>query len=110
MGNEKQNNSLFDEFVSIEWEKLWEKVNTDGRYTVECDDAESYMHVALSCDGDVHLMLDRGRNQYGFQPTFRSRTFGGGGRNHRVRKALLMLALAIEEDNEENNKSKWTIE
>lgn len=92
--------SLFDRSVKVDWEKLWAKVGTQRNHTVECDDAEGFMRVIASCDGDFHLTLDHGRNQTGFQPTFRARTFQGGGRNDRVRKALALLALAIAEDTE----------
>ena len=92
--------SLFDRAVKVDWEKLWAKVGTQRNHTVECDDAEGYLRVIASCDGDFHLTLDHGRNQTSFQPTFRARTFQGGGRNERVRRALALLALAIAEDTE----------
>ena len=95
-----QSGSLFDQAVKVNWEKLWANVGTQRNHTVECDDAESFLRVIASCDGDFHLTLDHGRNQTGMQPTFRARTFQGGGRNDRVRKALALLALAIAEDTE----------
>ena len=92
--------SLFDKLVKMDWQKLWEKVETGKHHTIECDDAESYMTVAASCDGDLHLWLDKGRNSCGINPSFRARTFDGGGRSERVRQALLLLAVAIIEDQE----------
>lgn len=95
--------SAFDAMVTPDWPTIWAKIGTQVGHKVECDDAESFMRVIASRDGDMHLVLDHGRNQLGMTPTFRARTFQGGGRNDRVRLALAMLALAIVEDCEPNN-------
>ncbi len=92
--------SLFDKFVEIDWNELWEKVSTHRRYVVECDDREGILSVVASCDGDFHMAIDKGSGQLRPTPSFRSRTFIGGGRNERIRKALALLALAINEDTE----------
>lgn len=94
--------SSFDSMVKINWQKLWDKVGTVKRHKIECDDAEGYLSIVAAMDGDMHLSLDKGRMQSHLTPTFRARTFIGGGRNQRVRTALALLALAIVEDCEEN--------
>jgi len=96
-----ENLSTFDKITeNLNWQEIWEKTDTNKLHTIECDDAESFMSVGASCDGDFHLILDRGRNQIGMHPSFRARTFDGGGRNERVRIALALLTLAIIEDKE----------
>jgi hypothetical protein len=100
--------SAFDAMVTPDWPTIWAKIGTQVGHKVECDDAESFMRVIASRDGDMHLVLDHGRNQCGMTPTFRARTFQGGGRNDRVRLALAMLALAIVEDCETNMPGERT--
>ncbi|MFA6679158.1 MAG: hypothetical protein WCR96_01555 [Candidatus Methanomethylophilaceae archaeon] len=93
--------SDFEKMVKIDWPKIWEKIGTNSLHMVECDDAEGYLHVGVSCDGDFHLNLERGRNQLGMTPSFRARTFAGGGMHEKVRQALALLTLAIIEDTQE---------
>jgi len=95
--------SDFEKMFKIDWPKIWEKIGANCLHTVERDDAEGYMNVGATCDGDFHLSLEKGRNQYGISPSFSARTFNGGGMNEKVRTALALLALAIVEDAEENN-------
>lgn len=55
----------------------------------------------FSIDGDMHLFLDaHPRGDSLGCPSFRARTWAGGGRMERVRVALLLLALAIKEDHD----------
>ena len=97
----KKTLSIFDKITeNLDWKEVWEKIETNKLYSIECDDAESFMNVGPSCDGDFHLSLEKGRNQHGIHPSFRATTFGGGGRNERVRIALALLTLAIIEDKE----------
>ena len=95
--------SVFDSCVKPDWTRLWESVKTNTEYSVECDDRESILTVVADNQGDIHLYLIRHPKAEecggGFGgPTFRARTFAGGGRNERIRIALSLLALAITED------------
>ena len=55
--------------------------------------------VNFLINGDAVLSTD---SHHG--PHLRFRTFGGGGKSPRTRNALMLLALAIKLDNEENNQ------
>jgi len=90
--------SLFDNMISIEWGRLWERLNSSESYEVECDDRCGIMRVLISSDGDLHLSMSPSHNTTLGVPTFRARTSVGGGNHLRVRKALMLLALAIKED------------
>lgn len=91
--------SLFDSSVKIDWPAIWDAVGeTNCLPRIECDDCEGWLSVGPSCDGDFHLKVWPGRHQKGMSPSFRSRTFQGGGHNHKVRTALALLTLAIIED------------
>ena len=96
--------SVFDSMVTPDWPRIWDRIGTCRQHTAECDDAESYMQLVASNDGDMFLTLDRGRNQHCMHPSFRARTFCGGGHHDRVRLALAMLALAIAEDCEQQSE------
>lgn len=91
-------------FMLPEWdrEKGWNPV------TVECDDCGGGLHIGFGPDGDIHVRLDehpRGEELGHIGgPGFRCRTWIGGGRNRRVHEALVLLMLAIQEDNEENKR------
>lgn len=70
---------------------------------MECDDRESILTLIADNQGDLHMdmvkhpMADACGGGFG-SPTFRARTFAGGGNHERVRIALALLALAIVED------------
>ena len=96
--------SAFESVTSIDWATIWSKVRPETQYSAECDDAEGYLNVIVSREGDVFLTIDRGANQAGMHPSFRSRTHGGGGHKEKIRQALLILAMAIIEDEETNNQ------
>jgi hypothetical protein len=69
------------------------------------DDRGGYVGVQIGIDGDVHTIVfssELGPEQYGFSHRFRG--YFGGGHSLRVRNALLMLALAIKIENEEDPK------
>lgn len=95
--------SVFDSCVKVDWEKLWKSIGTKAAHTVECDDRESILTVIADNQGDMHLdmirhpMAERCGGGFG-SPTFRARTFAGGGQHERIRIALALLALAIVED------------
>lgn len=74
---------------------------------IECDDRQGVLRITLDPMGDVHLCVNRTPQSTLGSPSFRCRTKGGGGNHERTRKALLMLALlmlavAMKEDTEED--------
>lgn len=99
----KNKPSVFDKLVNMDWGKLWPEIKAMESYSVDCDDAQGSITVICARDGDLHLMMDdHERMDSKGNPGFRARTYGGGGRNERVRRALLLLALAIKEDADPN--------
>ena len=99
----KAKDSAFDAMVTPCWNAIWDRLGTKVQHQAECDDRESIMTVVIDDQGDAHLDLMRHPKAVecggGFgSPTFRARTFQGGGRSERVRLALILLALAITED------------
>ena len=112
MSKQKTEDSVFDKAVNIDWEALWKLVPHDYGQTGEnvrfiCDDAGGVLRMIVGPDGDVHLGVDEYPNarECGHigPPNIRIRTFQGGGHSHRVRKAALLLMLAIIEDEREGN-------
>lgn len=106
MPTKKQSKSAFDSMVKPDWPAIWQKIGTRKAHIAECDDGESLLYVVASCDGDLHITLERGRKQLNCHPSFRARTSGGGGHKEKVRIALAMLALAITEDCQEIVEAK----
>jgi len=94
--------SLFDKIIGnfSHNQEVWNKIGTRIMHSCECDDAEGFLKVGASPDGDLHLSVSPHPNALGMHYGFRARTYLGGGRNERVRKALMLLALAIKEDSE----------
>lgn len=101
--------SDFDSMVNIDWNKLFAKVPNDY-YNAEstlfsCDDAGGILRMVIGPDGDVHLGVDEHPRaeevRHLGSPSVRIRTHQGGGRSDRVRKAALLLMLAIIEDSEQ---------
>lgn len=90
--------SAFDKMVRVDWPELWRIVETMNPHRIQCDDREGEVVVIPDKMGDIHLSLEPCEGMTGARPSFRARTYGGGGRNERVRIALALLALAIEED------------
>jgi hypothetical protein len=99
----KNTESLFNKLTESLWHTdIWSRVQGMENYQVECDDREGTLAVVIDHQGDAHLKVwPTERTTYGMSPTFRARTFAGGGRNERTRIALILLALAIKEDGEE---------
>lgn len=91
--------SAFDKMVRVNWPELWNRVKTDSPHLIGCDDREGTLVVIPDRMGDLHICIEPCQGMLGARPSFRARTFSGGGRNERVRIALALLALAIEEDN-----------
>ena len=74
---------------SIEAREIYFRTHDD------CDgDLSKGIQVVFSDDGDAHIRT--------CMEGCRFRTWGGGGMSLRVRNALLLLALAINMDNEEH--------
>lgn len=95
--------SVFDRCVRVDWPELWRAIGTRTAHRAECDDRESVLTVIADDQGDLHVDMRRHPMARdcggGFgSPTFRARTFTGGGRCERIRTALALLALAISED------------
>ena len=100
---DKPSDSVFDRCVKIDWEAVWKAIGTRSAHQAECDDRESLLTVIADDQGDLHMDMIRHPKAIecggGFgTPTFRARTFAGGGRCERIRTALALLALAISED------------
>ena len=91
----------FDNFVKVDWNKIWAGI-PEQRTQLECDDKGGILSLCLARDGDVHLAVfpHAKADQLGHfgSPGVRVRTIAGGGRNSRTREALLLLMLAIAED------------
>jgi len=84
-------------------EPFWpDTLNADGSYFRTHDDNDGELAagttVAFSPDGDAWLWTT---TQSGISCRYRM-PFTGGGRSPRVRNALLILAMAIQADNDES--------
>jgi hypothetical protein len=66
--------------------------DTDG-------DSTQQVNVIISPDGDVHIGTDHPHHDL-----LRYRTMGGGGNSKRTRTALMILARAIQLDNESEHQ------
>jgi hypothetical protein len=77
------------------------ELNADTVYEREHDDHdgthEGKIQVGFTPDGDAWITTDKHRG-----PALRFRTPFGGGSSIRVRNALVLLALAIHRENEED--------
>jgi hypothetical protein len=80
-------------------DNFWpDSVESDVAYKIQADDHQrdsgfGYLTVAFSKDGDAWIDTFTESRE-----SCRFRTFVGGGRNHRVRNALIILAEAIRLD------------
>ncbi len=101
MKNEKKN--VFD--------PCWPKeLKTMTPYRVYCDDKGMKKGAFIQCiiaeDGDVHLSMqdweEIPEGKPSCFPSIRIRTGIGGGRNQKVRQALLWLAEAMRQEGETN--------
>jgi len=89
--------SLFDKVTEgFNYQEMFAKMGEDP-VRLLCDDRNGELMVMLAVDGDMHLAVYPA-SQTQLQPGFRARTYGGGGRHERVRKALMILAVAMLED------------
>lgn len=102
-----------DEFEHKVFKPEWpEGLEQNETYRVLCDDkgrnGGSWLSLVVAVDGDVHVsmqdweeMPEEAPSPF---PSIRVRTHIGGGRNGRTRQALLWLAEAIRQDNEEHQR------
>jgi len=75
-------------------------LSTDKTYQIECDDIpDKKAMVKFSCDGDAWVGAKR--DGEGLPTLCRFRTSGGGGHSFYTRQAIMILALAMEIDNED---------
>jgi hypothetical protein len=93
---------LFDKLLpenKFPHQELWPIVGDRAAHEAKCDDRCGIMTVMAGPDADMHIFLKEGDSDCHFgPPAVRIRTFNGGGRRERVRRALMILALAIEAD------------
>lgn len=75
------------------------KDNPHHSQSLRCDDGQGLLSVTLAVDSDVHASVTAlPSSDFEFMPSFRCRTYAGGGRNEKTRMALLILMLAMKED------------
>ena len=99
--NKKKNSGVFNKLINCDWTLIWSKIKSMKSYRSECDDGQGILNVVSSLDGDMHLFLTpHSRADDPYSQSFRARTWCGGGRNERTRVALMLLAIAIQEDEE----------
>lgn len=90
-------------FAAIELDREKDLHHTESR---TCDDVEGRLCVTLACDSDVHVSVEpTPRSTFQLRPSFRCRTHAGGGRSERVRKALLLLMLAMHEEKASDSRA-----
>ncbi len=81
-------------------------LNTEESYRAVHDDTDGTntgsITISFSPDGDIWVNAEPNHNG----GPLRFRTFFGGGKSPRVRNALMILALAIKLDNNQNPKFK----
>lgn len=104
--NEKKHiDKLLD---SIDWEIAWKEIawkeipGNESQCRIEDDSRFGSVSVAFTCDGDGWIGFCPDPSE-SFNRSFRYRVpDSGGGRSPRVRKALMILAMAIKADNEDD--------
>ena len=96
-----------DKILKIfDWQEAWKIVSTmDPQIRFEDDSILGALLVTFSFDGDswVEIILDPKENRRSLR--FREPVTGGG-QSPRVRQALMILALAINADNEEHKQER----
>jgi len=91
---------------SLYWHDAWLDVPPNsGQKRFEDDSVDGNLTVIFSIDGDAWIETFTPRNQLRRSLRFREPSTGGG-QSSRVRKALMILAMAIKADNEENPQRK----
>lgn len=91
---------LFDKITAkLPFPEMWEHVGDRQGHEFRCDDRCGVLVVLAGPDGDMHAGIQPGDSDCHFgSPGIRARTHTGGGRSERVRRALMLLALAIKAD------------
>ena len=101
-----QSKKHIDEILaSIDFEKAWTEVPPNDRQVrIEDDSPDGKLAVVFSNDGDGWIAVYPSK-QSSLYKGLRFRVPGcGGGQSSRVRQALMVLALAIKADNEDNDR------
>lgn len=92
----------------LDWPAAW-KVVPSGNIVTRFEDDSRFgqLQVGFTCDGDgwIGILQDPDNRAVGGK-MIRFRGFSGGGQSLRVRTALMILALAIEADNEEREQHR----
>lgn len=79
------------------------EVSVDTYYEIHDDDTlEGKISVFFSFDSDGWIEVQSTEDSDDPSSSHRFKSYFDGGRNHRVRSALLLLALGIKLDNEEH--------
>jgi hypothetical protein len=87
---------------ALDWQLAWSEIPTMYRQTrIEDDSQFGILEVIASNDGDVWVETIPDKNEFRRSLRFRE-PISGGGQSARVRKALMVLAMAIKADNEES--------
>lgn len=99
---EKSDKHIDEILESIDWEKAWTDIPPNDRQDrIEDDSDDGKLAVVFSNDGDAWIATYPSKHALG-QSGLRFRVPGcGGGQSSRVRKALMVLAMAIKADNEQ---------
>ncbi len=102
MATKPSNERLVKDSLRVLNNPFWiPELNTDELYARLRDDYDGtkkgHVMVQINQFGDIYIATDRKPGQFS-----RFRTSGGGGHSLRVRNALMLLALAIKLDNEED--------
>lgn len=84
-------------------ESFWlADLQTDTTYERQCDDTNDKILLRFDRDGDAWMRTTNLSNE----PLMFRMNFIGGGKSLRTRNALLILALAMKMDNEEDDTKK----
>lgn len=100
----ESNEKYIDELLSnLNWDKVWSEIDMQHNYNRKEDDSpDGFLSVCLGIDGDMHLSVINSQQER-FRRSIRFRECSsGGGRSSRVRKALLLLCMAIKAENEDD--------
>lgn len=101
MKNKKYIDNYLDSLVGDE---LWKEIKHNDCHTrIEDDSSEGMLSVGMTVDGDMWIKTDPPKEVFRTMLRFRV-GFGGGGQSERVRKALLVLAMAIKAENDDERK------
>ena len=86
----------------LDWQEAWKLVPVRKLMTRIEDDSLGNISVLFTMDGDAWIDIER---EHPGSLRFRE-IFMGGGESARVRAALMVLALAIQADNEDRPQNR----